>query len=170
MRLPEHFDSNEWFILVICLFLIVLTAVLKRRMYYSQITVIFTLNFFLGASLDYILAGPPHDFYDIMDVPEFEVFDLIIYLFIYPFSGYLLLYFLDLWKLKGFPVIFYVFFSSFMTTGLEWLANQFNVYEHNVWTYYHSFIAYYFIYCVNACAFYWIKKARRTISEQMLEE
>lgn len=158
MRLPEHFNSNEWFIIAVCILLISLTIALRQRIPYSRIFVIFTLNFFLAASLDHILAGPPYDLYDIMDVPEFEVFDFIIYLFVYPFSGYLFIYFYDIWHKKGFHSVYYLFLTSFITIGLEWISNQFHVFHHKDWTYFHSFMSYFVIYCLNLRVYFWMKK------------
>jgi hypothetical protein len=158
VRLPETFNSNEWFIIVVSLFLIMLSFILKRRHLFSHIAVIFTLNFFLAASLDHILAGSHYDLYDIMDVSEFEIFDFIIYLFIYPLTGYLFIYFLDIWKEKGFSVILFLLLTSFITVGLEWIAIRFYVFEHKDWTYFHSLFAYFLIFCINATVYFWMRK------------
>lgn len=164
MRFPEVFDRNEYFIIAVCIFLIVLTFCLKRKFKYSQTFVIFTLNFFLAASLDHILAGPPYDLYDIMDIPDFEIFDLIIYLFIYPLSGYLFMYFFDIWQNKGLPSVHYLLLASLLTVTLEWFSNQFHIFVHNEWTYFHSFISYFLIYCLNVCVYFWLKRVYRVAS------
>ncbi|MFD1359323.1 hypothetical protein ACFQ4X_15480 [Fictibacillus halophilus] len=165
MRAPEVFNSNEWFIILVCIFLIIVATVLKRKISYSQIAVIFTLNFFLAASLDHILAGPPYDLYDIMDIPDFEVFDFAIYIFIYPLSGYLFVYVFEISDKKGFPAFFYLLVSSLITLGLEWISNQFHVFKHNEWTYFHSFAAYFFVYSVNLGVYFWMKRINTTCGQ-----
>jgi hypothetical protein len=163
MRLPETFNSNEWFIIAVCIILITLSLLLKRSFLFSQIIVIFTVNFFLAASLDHILAGPPYDLYDIMDMPDFEIFDFIMYLLVYPLSGYLFIRFLSIFIEKGFPVIVFLFLSTITTVGLEWVSVQFHVYEHLNWTYFYSFISYMVIFCINIALYFWFVNENNSI-------
>jgi hypothetical protein len=156
MRPPESFDSNEWFIIAVCILLITLSLFLRRRFLFTQMLIIFTVNFFLASSLDHILAGQPYDLYDIMDVPEFEIFDFIIYVIIYPLSGYLVLYFFSIWRDKGLADVLFLLIASLATVGLEWIANQFHVYEHINWSYYHSGISYLGVFCINMAVYFWI--------------
>lgn len=163
MRLPETFNSNEWFIIAVCIILIILSFPLKRSFLFSQIIVIFTVNFFLAASLDHILSGPPYDLYDIMDMPEFEIFDLVMYLLVYPLSGYLFICFFSIFIEKGFPVIVFLFMSTLTTVGLEWISVQFHVYKHLNWTYFYSFISYLGIFCINIALYFWFANENNSI-------
>jgi hypothetical protein len=147
--MPVHFDENEWFILVTAMLEFTVVLMLPRRFPTTQIVILFVLNFFLGVVGDEILAGPPYNFYDIMDSPLLEWSDLITYLVHYPLTMYLFIYFYDKWRPRKLRLIGYMIGSVLSTIAIERVSSLFHVFSYNDWTMFDSFIVYFFAYMLN---------------------
>lgn len=159
MKGPVHFDSNEWFIIITALLVTVIFLSLPRRFSFTQIVVIFVLNLFFGMVGDDILAGPPYNFYDVMDSPLFEWNDLLTYFFQYPMTMYFFLYFYDKWQPQKLPLLGYVIGWIMMTIVWERIAALFHVFTYNHWGILDSFVVYIFAYSFNLIVFKFTKKA-----------
>ncbi len=146
---PMSFDENEWLIIIFGLIIWVIMIKLPKRFSGLVILLIWTLSIFLTQVADFTLAIKPYDLYDIMDRPEYEIFDIIIYYLIYPPMAYFALYFYDKWKFQGWKLIFYVLFCTTITIGFEWIADQFNVFTYKGWKLYYSPFVYVLVYAIN---------------------
>jgi hypothetical protein len=149
----EKFDENEWFI-IISLVLVMTIAWLLRKQFSTMVVVFLMLfNVFLGQTVDYILAVPPYDLYDINDQKQYELFDGILYFLLYPPTAYIVIYFYARWRIKGVLVFVYLIAWAFITTGLEWMAAVFHVFKYNGWKLIFSFPTYIAVYALNIMIF-----------------
>lgn len=155
--LPKAFDKNEWYILIIGIIMLLIFFFIPKR-FPSNITLnIFLFNLFLSFVVDHLLAMPPHDFYDILDKPSFELFDLINYIFLYSLFGYFLLYLYDLLKLNYKQTILYILTFSIIATGLEAISTyMFDVFKYYDWKLIYSFPSYIILFLLNVLYFRWI--------------
>lgn len=147
---PQQFNGNEIMLLVSVLLVLTICALLPARFSTSQAVYILVFNFFLGVVVDQILAVPPYDFYDIMDVKKMDIMDLVIYSLMYPFTMYLFAFVADLIGLRrrGGMVLFVIGWSAAIL-GMEWLASQVGVYQYQEWNYGWSAMSYVVIASVN---------------------
>jgi hypothetical protein len=106
-------------------------------------------NVFLGQTVDYILAVPPYDLYDINDSKQYELFDGILYFLLYPPTAYLVIYFYIKWRIKGVYIIAYIVGWALITTSLEWIATLFGVFKYNGWKLIYSAPVYIAVYTLN---------------------
>jgi hypothetical protein len=106
-------------------------------------------NVFLGQTVDYIIAVPPYDLYDVNDRPNYEIFDFILYFLLYPPTAYLVIYFYNKWRIKGLYVIAYIVGCAILTVGLEWVAHFFHVFTYKNWILIYSFPVYFAVYGLN---------------------
>jgi hypothetical protein len=155
--LPKSFDKNEWYILFIALIMLLTFLFIPKR-FPSKITLnIFLFNLLLSFVIDHLLAMPPHDFYDIVDKPSFELFDLIIYIFLYSFFGYFLLYVYDLLKLNYLKTLLFIIALSMIAICLEAISTHFfDVFKYNEWKLIYSFPSYFCLFLFNVLYYRWI--------------
>ncbi|HET7579926.1 MAG TPA: hypothetical protein VFK33_11660 [Bacillales bacterium] len=158
MSFPEHFDMNEWFIVGTSLLMIVIFFLLPRRFSVTQIFVILVFNFFAGTTGDTFFGGPPYNFYDIMDRPSFGYFDLSTYVFDFPLSAYVVIYFFDKWHIRGLPLFGYLLGWAIVTLIMERVADLVNVFTYIHWNIYESFVVYFISYALNILVFIWTKR------------
>ncbi|MFE5319275.1 hypothetical protein ACFQ88_11260 [Paenibacillus sp. NPDC056579] len=158
LPLPQKFDANEWFILLAALFVILPSLLLPKRFLAIETVTIFLFNFFVAYTVDSIISVKPLDLYDINDVKEYELMDLLIYLICYCPALYLFLYFYDKWKLRGWKTIMYIVGWSLLTGGLEYLAHLAQVYKYNKWNTAFSVGVYIIAYSTNIGFFHWMRQ------------
>ncbi|WP_456275282.1 hypothetical protein [Bacillus sp. AK128] len=126
----QHFNANEWFVLVV-LILMYLTIFLLPKRFPLSVSIIFTLlGFYLGLVADHSIAIPPFDFYDVNDNSSYEFFDFLTYVMYGPY-GYLFLYFYHAFNIKGYKVIFYIIFWSLLGMLLEYIGVRLGVFHYN---------------------------------------
>ena len=166
MPLPNNFDENEILILIISvLYSYIFVKLLPKRFTYSTSIILFLFNISIGITVDHFLAGPPLDFYDVMDSKEFELFDLILYIFIYGPATYTFIYIYDKWvNPKSYlKKALYLLFISLLNTVFEYVAVLLNVYVYNGWKVYYSIPVYLLVYYTNI---YLLKSLKKTESKQ----
>ncbi|WP_413299992.1 hypothetical protein AA0X95_17335 [Bacillus sp. 1P10SD] len=152
MPLPNKFDENEIFILILCvLYSFVFVKLLPKRFTYSTSIILFLFNISIGITVDHFLAGPPLDLYDVMDSKEFELFDLFLYIFIYGPATYTFIYIYDKWfyHKSNIKKFLYVLFIALLNTVFEYIAFILNIYEYNGWKVYFSIPVYILVYFTN---------------------
>lgn len=153
MNLPSRFDANEWFILAATVLIYTVILFMPRRFPLSQSLYIWVFNLFLANLVDYVIATKPLDLYDVNDGPDYELFDLLLYLLLYGPAAYVIIYFYDRWKPKGWAAALYVTGWALITIVLEWLAVMFRVYQFHAWTHLYSIPSYIALYTLNLAMF-----------------
>ncbi|MFZ3579589.1 hypothetical protein [Virgibacillus sp. DJP39] len=116
---------------------------------------ILSFNFFLASVVDRILAGDVLNFYNIMDDPKFEVMDLFIYMFVYPFFVYLVLYIYSF--INHDNIVFFLLLTVMVTMGFEMLSVKLNVFQYKKWNIMYSGIAYTILYSLNVFFLKYVK-------------
>jgi hypothetical protein len=170
----DKFDENEWFIIISLVLVMTIARLLRKQI--STMVVVFLLlfNVFLGQTVDYILAVPPYDLYDINDSKQYELFDGILYFLLYPPTAYIVIYFYARWRLKGVLVFAYLITWAFITTGLEWMAAVFHVFTYNEWKLIFSFPTYIAVYGLNIMVFefaqYFLRNKMTSLSRKQINE
>jgi hypothetical protein len=161
MPLPTKWDENEIFIIILSVLLtIIAIKMLPKRLPYTTSILIFLFNISMGIAVDHILAGPPLDLYDVLDSEKFELFDLILYFFVYGPYLYIVMFCYDKWfseKSKRMKFIF-LFFIALLNVGLEFIAAKLDVYMYKGWNLFDSFLVYLLAYLLNILLFHLLKK------------
>ncbi len=159
MKLPQHFDQNEWFILfwLVLTFLIVL---LLPKRFPLSITILMMLFSSTVARLSDHLLSATADLYDVMDAPTYELFDLFTYALYAPF-GYLLVYFFEKLTIRGLWIAVYIVIGSIGGTLFEWLALYFHVFTYKGWHLSFSFGVYLLSQIITLLFFNYIKSVQQ---------
>jgi len=138
----SHFNSNEWFILIILFIAYFIVFILPRR--FSLVISLASLFYavIIGFLIDNTIGLPPFDLYDINDYSAYEFFDFLTYLMYGPFS-YFIVYFYDMLRPKKYNILFYILIWSMVATGFEYLGILFGVYHYEKgWQLLYSFPSY----------------------------
>ncbi|MFD2446905.1 hypothetical protein ACFSO7_23470 [Bacillus sp. CGMCC 1.16607] len=155
--LPQHFDENEWF-LIISLCIVFLFVLFLPRRFPTTLSITF---FFIGIGIamfsDFLLGIPPVNFYDINDSSNYEIFELITFILYSPFA-YLFIYFFEKWEVKGLYISLYILVWSIIGTLYEALAVYFHVYKYHGWNFGYSFLFYLASQLITLLIYYFIKK------------
>lgn len=164
MYLPEKFDGNEWFILISLTLVMIFVLLLPKRFPPMVVAFVMLFNVFLGQTVDYIIAVPPYDLYDVNDRSDYEIFDCILYFLLYPPTAYLVIYFYSKFKIKGILLFAYIVICALITTGLEGIADLFHLFHYKRWKLIYSFPVYISVYGLNIVmlrfALYYIRQKR----------
>ncbi|WP_018664024.1 hypothetical protein [Heyndrickxia acidiproducens] len=157
--LPKQFDQNELFVLGVLLVLIVALHLLPKNV--SRLAGFTNGMFFAAVSnfADEILGVMyPINFYDTLDSTNYELFDIIMFIFGYTLYGYV---FICLLKLSlshlttTFLKVLYLLAWSCASTVFEGISDLFGVFHYlKGWNLLHSFLAY----CLVFPCFYWIAR------------
>lgn len=107
--------------------------------------------------VDFHLGIPPRDLYDVNDVPEFELFELMAFLLYCPFA-YLFAYLYDRWKIRGLGTTVYVFGWSVLAAVYEGIALYFHVYTYKNWNLGYSFLFYLIVQSLTLFIYHVIKQ------------
>lgn len=158
LPLPQKFDANEWFILLAGVIVIFPSLLFPRRFLAIETVTILLFNFFVAFTVDSIISVKPIDLYDVNDVKEYELMDLLIYLLCYCPTLYLFLYFYDKWKLSGWKTFMYIVGFSLLTGGLEYLAHLAHVFKYIKWNTGFSIGVYVVVYGANIRFFQWVRQ------------
>lgn len=152
LKLPDHFDQNEWFIIVVILVSLIMYKVLPKRFPKAITAIIVLYSIAMPKILDHTIAVKPYNLYDLTDSGQYELFDLIMYA-IYPPFGYLFIYIYDYFKFKGIRFVMYIFFWSIASIGMEFIANQLHVFNYHGWRLIYSLPIYTAIMIINVFLF-----------------
>jgi hypothetical protein len=137
---PTQFDTNEWCIILLTLFNIILFRLPKR--FPNAITVlIILLSISIAKTIDHTIAVFPVDLYDLNDTKRYELFDLLLYA-CYPPFGYLCVYFYIRLKKSGLFVLLYIIIWAFFAVIFEYFLVKIHVFKYNGWSIFYSFPTY----------------------------
>lgn len=144
LPLPQKFDGNEWFVIIGIIASYTLVFLLPKRFPASISILLMMFGSTVARISDHLLAAPRVDMYNLMDTPNFDFFDLILYLLYAPFS-YFFVYFFVKFKIKGYGILFYIIGWTLVGTMFEWLTKQFHVFIYHGWHLAYSFTVYFII-------------------------
>jgi hypothetical protein len=140
---PKQFDENEWWILFLCFLMGFAVFYLHKKcrlIATTELLLIFLFNTYFGDLGDYVLAMPPVDLYDTVDLNSGEFFDILLHAFVYPCTMYVLLHFYLLLNPKK---SFYIVLCAAILTFLEWISiHFFHLFTYKGWNLIFSFIFY----------------------------
>jgi hypothetical protein len=129
---PNKFDENEWTILIGILFNILIFIFLPKRIPKEITPLIVLLSISFPKIMDHSMGVEPYNFYDLTDSSKYEIFDLALY-GVYPAFGYLFVYFLDYFNLKGLKVVLYIFVWNLFAVVAEFLLIKLHVFVYTGW-------------------------------------
>ena len=150
--LPESFNENEWFVIVSMIVLSICFIKTPRMMCREWIASIFLWFANLGLGVDILLGiDYPFDFYQIMDTPKLELFDILVYFVNYPLYGYFFAYIMYKWIVRKDVLLLFVLIWCGLTAALEAFSVHFHVFTYlHGWTLGRSFLVYLVIYSFSA--------------------
>ncbi|MCZ8515754.1 hypothetical protein O9H85_25750 [Paenibacillus filicis] len=162
---PVRFDANEWFILIVSALIWGALLLVPRRLPFVTLFIIWLFNGLLAFTADFSIGIDPFDLYDFNDRPEFEWFDVLLYLFMYPPSVFYMLYGYTYWEPHGWKLFGYMLAWALVTMGLEGIAAYgFHVFTYKGWKLWYSGPAYIVIYGLNLILFRFIQKYMPEVS------
>lgn len=123
----NHFNSNEWFILVGLCVGIITVLCLPKRFPKKTAIVFFTCGIYSGFFFDHSLSVQPVSFYDVNDNSSYQLIDFLSYLSYGPIS-YLFFYLYDRLRPGSTPI--YILSWSLFSLGMEGLAVYFGVFHY----------------------------------------
>ncbi|MCU9614798.1 hypothetical protein OEV98_14740 [Caldibacillus lycopersici] len=132
LYLPEKFDENEWTVIIGVVLNILLFKFLPRRLPKEIISLIVLLSISFPTLLDHSIAAKSINLYNLNDMREYEIFDVILY-GVYPAFGYLFVYFLNYWDLKGIWVAFYILIWCIFGYSMDFLLEKLHVFNFTGW-------------------------------------
>jgi hypothetical protein len=151
---PVRFDLNEWFIIVVSILSWTAYLLLRDRFPLIVLIGLWLFNFYLGQTIDFAIAqGPPIDLYDYNDLPQYEWFDLFMYLFTYPPAALFVVWGYVRLRPRGWWFAAYLVAVALVTTGAEAVAWKCNVYHYKGWTLYYSFPFYIVSHAMNIAVY-----------------
>ncbi len=153
---PLVFDGNEWFTIFAGTLIWAIMLSLPRRFNDLMMMMIWLGNHFLAEVVDFTIAVPPINLYDTHDWPQYEIFDLIIYIFLYPPSAYLALYMYDKWRFTGWKLVLYIVACALVSTGLEAISLWFHVFTYYGWKLIYSFPVYMVVFSLNIALYHFV--------------
>jgi hypothetical protein len=148
--LPKKFDENDWFAIVITLIVIAAIyyiTIINRKLLWTEIICVFTLNLQLTTVGDYFLAMPPYDFYDTVDRNSGELMDIFLQNIVYPGTVLFLMHYYK--KLLPNKITF-LLISIALISGLEAISVYiFHLFTYKSWKIYYSIIFYGVVMTIN---------------------
>lgn len=130
---PESFDFNEWVVIAQCAVLLGVFIRLPRRLPRSATLVIWVFCMYLVRQIDFTIAVKPLNYYDWMDRTQYEIFDALMYLLVYPIFGYLYVHLLDKHQFRGLRFVLYVLGWTLFSTVYEWINVVSQVLNYKGW-------------------------------------
>ncbi|WP_248924174.1 hypothetical protein [Paenibacillus hamazuiensis] len=168
--LPQSFDANEWFVLVISISAYSLMWLLPRRFPPAVSVFVFLFGLFLARWADHIFGtNGAFDFYDTHDSPKMELADLCTYP-MYAAFGYLFVYIYDRLGIRGrLQTSLFIVFCSLAGTGLEYAGLRVHMFTYKGWNLFFSFLFYMLALSLTIVYFHWIRREYARISPSCRE-
>ncbi|MDP4147326.1 MAG: hypothetical protein Q8936_23120 [Bacillota bacterium] len=129
MKLWEHFDKNEWFIIVMIITSTFIIYKLPKRLPTSILIISLTWGFAASLFWDFTIGGGVFNYYKVNDSEQYCLFDLFSYLMFAPF-GYLFIYFYETLCITSRTLIFYILSWTVISVVLEWVSVIFGVFQY----------------------------------------
>jgi hypothetical protein len=155
--MPEHFDGNDWFILIGWIAAYGLILYLPREFPRSISCLVMLFSLSVAKGTDNTLGIKPFDLYDTNQLPKFDWTDLFTWL-LYPAFGYFLIYFYQRLRIHGAAIPVYILIWASFATVFEALSVHFQVFEYKGWTLHYSFVVYLVVQTLTLIFFHLIKK------------
>ncbi|KHD84733.1 hypothetical protein [Heyndrickxia ginsengihumi] len=152
LKMPEHFDQDEWFIITVIFLGIIMYNILPKRFPTVITAVIILYSIAIPRILDYTIAIDHFHLYYLTDSNKLDLFDVIMD-GIYPPFGYLYIYIYDYFKFKNVLLVLYVAAWSLIAIGTEFIASQFHVYHYFGWKLSYSLPIYTLVLTLNILIF-----------------
>ncbi|MEG9298138.1 CBO0543 family protein [Mangrovibacillus sp. Mu-81] len=155
---PKQFDENELFTLIISITVVAVLSYLHkhyRTLSDAELLSVYLFNIFLTTTLEALFAEHPLDFYDTMDYPHAEIFDVILQTFVYPATVTIAIHFYAKYRPAA---LWYILGWGLILTFLEWISLYFNLFQHKEWTLFYSCILYSSVMTLNTFFFNKVRK------------
>lgn len=129
MILWEHFDRNEWYVLIMLICSIAVVIWLPRRI--PRHLLILSLLWGTASSmlLDFTIGGGLLDFYRVNDSNRYELTDLLTYLMFAPF-GYFFIYFYEVLKIRKRTLLYYILGWAVIGVGVQCISEWMRMTEY----------------------------------------
>lgn len=160
----NHFNLNEWAILIGLLIGMITILLLPKRFPRKTSIVFFMCGVYTGFFFDHSLSVEPVGFYDVNDKSTYQLMDFISYLTFGP-NSYLFFYLYD--RFRSISVPFYILVWAIIDLGFEWIDRKVGIYHYlHGFTEYYSFPIYLFVNTIWIWFYYWIIKQVKQESEE----
>jgi hypothetical protein len=117
----EHFDSNEWFVLVMLIVSYAAVIWLPKKVPLNLMILGLVWGFTSSTFFDFTIGGGLLDFYKVNDSNHYELTDLFTYCMFAPF-GYFFIYFYEVLKIRKKTLIYYIIGWTVVGVGFQKIA------------------------------------------------
>ncbi|QGQ93823.1 hypothetical protein EHS13_02325 [Paenibacillus psychroresistens] len=121
MILWEHFDKNEWFVLVMLIVTYSAIIILPKRVSTSLLILGLVWGFASSTLFDFTIGGGLLDYYRVNDSNHYELTDLFTYFMFAPF-GYFFIYFYEVLRISKKTLLYYIVGWIVIGLAFQWLA------------------------------------------------
>ncbi|MCM3023454.1 hypothetical protein M3576_08960 [Weizmannia ginsengihumi] len=129
---PNKFDENEWTILIVILFNLLILMLLPKKIPKEITPLIALLSISYPKIMDHSMAVKPYNLYNLTDSGKYELFDLALYA-VYPAFGYLFVYFLEYVNVSRVLLVVYIVAWSIIGVAVEYLFVILHVFIYTGW-------------------------------------
>lgn len=123
------FNKNEWFVIALLAFYILVFLLPKRFSLFISIIFILYGIAVAGVTFDFILGGPTLDYYDDNNNSKYEIIDFLLYNSYGSFS-YLIVYYFDKFKLEKKHITLLIFTLAIISLGFERIGDILGVFHY----------------------------------------
>lgn len=154
---PIAFDKNEWFIIISMFIMFILIMLIPKLLNFVQVLSLWLFNIFLAHAVDYSVIGKPINLYYSNDSNNYEIFDFLLYYFLYPSSLYLFFIGFAYWHFLRKHWFIYVCCATIITTALEYFAHLMGVFTYINWSIWYSLFVYIPLYSLHVGLYHFVK-------------
>lgn len=127
MILWEHFDRNEWFVLLLLLAVYAAVVLLPKRFTRGVLILALLWGFASSTLLDFTIGGGLMDYYRVHDSNRYEITDFFTYVMFAPFA-YFFIYFYELLRIYSrLRLMLYIIGWTIVGYGFQWVAEWMNM-------------------------------------------
>jgi hypothetical protein len=126
MMLWEHFDRNEWYVLIMLVSSYAAVLLLPKKIPVYLMILSLVWGMACSVLVDFTIGGGLLDFYQVNDSNRYELTDLWTYLMFAPF-GYFFIYFYEWLNIGRKTLVYYVLGWTAVAYAVQWLSEWMNM-------------------------------------------
>ncbi|WP_274361355.1 hypothetical protein [Paenibacillus thermotolerans] len=125
----KSFNLNEWVVIAMIVIGSLIVIFLPKRYTWDETAFNVLIGVFFGLLFDHTIGIPPFDYYDLGDEAKYQLFDVFSYAMYAPF-GYLFIYVLEAFKLRGFAIVLYIAVWAGLGVMVEWVGTIVGIFHY----------------------------------------
>lgn len=129
MILWEHFDRNEWYVLIMLVLSFGAVILLPKRLPRHLLILSLVWGSASAMLMDFTIGGGLMDYYRVNDSNRLELTDLLTYLMFAPF-GYFFIYFYEWLRIRKTTLVYYILAWTVVGFGVQAISEWMKMTEY----------------------------------------